>query len=85
MVATGKEAARKRIGGQFYASAVLMQDKLYIVSRFAGAYVLTATPEMKQIAHNKLSDDSDFSASPAISDGQIFLRSDKYLYCIQAE
>ncbi len=77
--------AKKRIGGQFYASAVLIKDKLYVVSRFAGTYVFKATPELTQIAHNELSDDSDFSASPAVSDGQLILRSDKYLYCIQAE
>ena len=82
---TGKEVGKKRIGGQFYASAVLIKDKLYVVSRFAGTYVLAATPELTQVAHNKLSDDSDFSASPAVSDGQFILRSDKYLYCIQAE
>ena len=82
---TGNEVAKKRIGSQFYASAVLIKDKLYVVSRFSGTYVFTATPELTQVAHNKLSDDSDFSASPAVSDGQFILRSDKSLYCIQEE
>ena len=68
-----------------YASVVLISDKLYAVSRFTGTYVLEATPELKQIAHNTLADESDFSASPAVSDGQLILRSDKYLYCIQAD
>ena len=82
---TGNEVSKKRIGGQFYALAVLVNDKLYFVSRFSGTHVLEATPELTQVAHNKLSDRSDFSASPAVSDGQLILRSDKYLYCIQAE
>ena len=82
---TGKEVTRKRIGGQFYASAVLIKDKLYVVSRFSGTYILEATPELTQVAHNTLSDESDFSASPAVSDGQLILRSDEYLYCIQTE
>jgi hypothetical protein len=82
---TGEEVAKKRIGGKFYASAVLIKDKLYFVSRFSGTYVLKATPELTQIAHNTLSDDSDFSASPAISNDQLVLRSDRYLYCIAAE
>ena len=82
---TGKEVAKKRLDGQFYASAVLIQDKLYAVSRFDGTYVFEATPELTQVAHNRLSDDSDFSASPAVSDGQLILRSDKYLYCIEAD
>lgn len=82
---TGKQVTRKRLDGQFYASVVLISDKLYAVSRFTGTYVLEATPELKQIAHNTLADESDFSASPAVSDGQLILRSDKYLYCIQAD
>ncbi len=84
-VKTGKEVAKKRINGEFYASAVLINDKLYVVSRFVGTYVFKATPELTQIAHNKLSDDTDFSASPAVSNGQLILRSDKFLYCVQAE
>jgi outer membrane protein assembly factor BamB len=81
---TGEEAGRERLGGAFYASLVAVKDRLYAVSRFDGAYVLETTPKMKQIARNKLGDSSDFSGSPAVSDGQLFIRSDKYLYCIAA-
>lgn len=84
-VRTGAEVAQRRLGGQFYASVVLIRDKLYAVSRFDGTYVLRATPQLTQVAHNRLSDESDFSGSPAVSDGQLILRSEKYLYCIQAE
>jgi outer membrane protein assembly factor BamB len=82
---TGKEIARKRLGGQFYASAVLVKDKLYAVSRFDGTYVLEATPELTQVAHNRLSGDSDFSGSPAVSNGQLILRSNDFLYCIERD
>jgi outer membrane protein assembly factor BamB len=80
---TGAEVARQRLGGAFYASVVRINDKLYAVSRFDGTYVLAATPKLTRLAHNQLSDDNDFSGSPAVSDGQLFLRSDKYLYCIE--
>ncbi len=83
--ATGEEVAKKRLDGQFYASVVVIHDKLYAVSRFDGTFVLTATPEMEEIAHNRLSDESDFSGSPAVSDGQFILRSDTSLYCVGAE
>jgi hypothetical protein len=63
----------------------LIADKLYATSRFDGTYVLKATPEFEQIALNKLSDESDFSGSPAVSDGQLFMRSEESLYCIAAE
>ena len=79
---TGKQVNRKRFDGKFYSSVVLIDDKIYAVSRFDGTYVLKATPEFEQIALNKLSDESDFSGSPAVSDGQLFIRSEESLYCI---
>jgi outer membrane protein assembly factor BamB len=82
---TGNEMARERLGGDFYASLVLVKDRLYAVSRFNGTYVLEASPKLTQIAHNRLADGSDFSGSPAVSGGQLVLRSDKYLYCIAAK
>jgi outer membrane protein assembly factor BamB len=84
-VKTGNEEGRERLGGAYYASVVLVGDKLYAVSRFDGTRVLEANPKLKEIAHNRLSDSSDFSGSPAISDGQLFLRSDRYLYCIEGK
>jgi outer membrane protein assembly factor BamB len=84
---TGDEVERKRLEGarDVYASVVVVKDKLYAVSRHDGTFVLEASPKMKELAHNKLGDTSDFSGSPAVSDGKMFLRSDKYLYCIAAE
>ena len=82
---TGKEVSKKRIRGRFYASLVLVRDKLYAVSRFEGTFVLKATPDLEVIAHNTLSDKSDFSGSPAVSRGQLIFRSDKFLYCVEAK
>ena len=82
---TGKEVARERIGGQFYASVVLIDEKLYAVSRFNGTYVLDASPKLTQLAHNRLDDESDFSGSPAVSNGQFIFRSNEFLYCVEAE
>lgn len=79
---TGEQVARKRVRDRFYASVVLIDGKLYAFSRFGGCYVFEATPELKQLAHNKLADKSDFSASPAVVDGQLIFRSDACLYCV---
>jgi outer membrane protein assembly factor BamB len=81
---TGEEVGRERLRSAYYASPVVIKDKLLIVSRFDGTYVLEASPKLTEVAHNRLADDSDFSGSPAVADGQLFLRSDKYLYCIAA-
>jgi hypothetical protein len=64
---------------------VVIKDRIYAVSRTSGVFVLEANPKMKEIAHNKLGDSSEFNGSPAVSNGQLFLRSDKYLYCIASE
>ena len=80
-----KYSSKLPVTGQFavYASVVSASKQLYAVTRTGGTFVLAAGPEFNIIAHNKFeSDDSIFNASPAISDGDIFLRSNRFLYCI---
>jgi len=52
----------------------------------SGTFVLAAKPQFEQRAHNQFqSDDSDFNATPAISDGRLFLRSNRFLYCVTSD
>lgn len=69
-------------GVKFFASVLLSGDHVYAVSRNSGTFVLEATPEFELVTQNKLDDDSEFNGSPAVSDNQLFLRSNKFLYCI---
>jgi hypothetical protein len=81
----GAEIATERLpdSGGVYASVVASGDKLYAVTRRKGTFVLKSGDKLEQVAHNVLaSDDSDFNASPAIHGGQLFLRSNRRLYCI---
>lgn len=78
----GEVIYAERFRDQPYASALVGDGKLYIVTRRGGTYVLAARPKYEQLAHNQLDDRSTFNASPIVSDGKLFLRSDKYLYCI---
>lgn len=78
----GEVLHSERFRAQPYASATAGDGKIYIVTRNGGTYVMAATPEFTQLAHNTFDDRSTFNASPAISNGQIFLRSDRYLYCV---
>ena len=84
--ATGKFLYSKRLdppSGQIWASPVLADGKLYYVSKENGTYVVAAKPEFQLVAHNKIAGDKSRSnASIAISNGQLFLRNDQYLYCI---
>jgi outer membrane protein assembly factor BamB len=83
--ATGK-STEQRLGpdvGRLWASPILADGKLYFVSQFKGVYVVAARPKFELLAHNVLDDDKSRSnASLAVSDGQLFLRNDQYLYCI---
>lgn len=73
----------KGASGDFYASPVLADGKIYYVSRHGGTFVVAAAPKFNLIAHNVFKDDkSTFNAGPAVSQSQLFLRSDRYLYCI---
>jgi outer membrane protein assembly factor BamB len=83
--ATGKELYRGRLskGGEFYASPLVADDKIYCVSRFDGTFVLAAGPTFKELARNQFADDnSRTNASPIASAGNLLLRTDQYLYCI---
>jgi outer membrane protein assembly factor BamB len=84
--ATGRVVYQERLRPPpdiIYASCLLADGKLYYVSQHHGTYVLAAGPEFKLLAHNVIDDDtSRTNASLAVSDGQLLLRSDQYLYCI---
>ena len=84
--ATGKTVFQRRLDptpSRFWSSPVLADGKLYFVSQHNGTYVVAATPKLEQLAHNVFEDDkSRTNASPAASNGQLFLRTDHALYCI---
>jgi outer membrane protein assembly factor BamB len=79
---TGQEIwGQQRIAAASYsASPVLADGKIYITSEDGLTSVVKAGPKFELLAENKL--DEYTLSSPAVSDGQIFLRTAKHLYCI---
>jgi outer membrane protein assembly factor BamB len=76
-------AERLKNSGTLYASITIADGKIYAVSRNKGIFVLAAKPKFEVLAHNTFeSDKSVFNGSPAVSNGQLLIRSDKYIYCI---
>ncbi len=70
-------------GGQDYASVVAADNKVFAFRRQGEGFVLPAEPKFEILAKNKLDDDAGaFNATPAIHNGQLLVRSDKYLYCL---
>jgi outer membrane protein assembly factor BamB len=83
--ATGKEIATERIGGNFSASPITAGGLLYLPSEEGEVVVLKPTDDALQVvARNAVGagDEEIFRASLAASDGQLFCRSDRVLYCI---
>ncbi|MBC8873963.1 MAG: PQQ-binding-like beta-propeller repeat protein [Planctomycetes bacterium] len=71
------------MGGQDYSSPVVADGKMYFVRRSGTAVVVKLGTTFEELAQNRFeSDDGDFSATPAISDGELFIRSSKNLYCV---
>ena len=63
-----------------YASPVAAGGRLYVTSRDGMTIVLRTGPTFEVVAVNTL--DDGFDASPAIVDGEIYLRGQQFLYCI---
>lgn len=79
---TGKRVWQQRLGGIFFASPIAADGKVYFVSETGETFVLRAGREPQVIARNEL--EGRFIASPAVSNGQLLLRSDTALFCIRS-
>jgi len=79
---TGKEIyGRKRLSpGSYSGSPVLADGRLYITNEDGLTSVVRAGPTFELIAENALDDYS--LSSPAVSDGQIFLRTNGALWAV---
>ena len=77
---TGELVWRQRLRGVFFASPAGADGKVYFVSETGETIVVRAGRELHILARNNLGE--RLIASPAISRGHIFLRSDENLFCI---
>ena len=71
-----------RLGSVFniYSSPVAAAGRIYVTDRNGKTLVISNDPEPKSLKLNKL--DDRFSASAALVGDAIFLRGEKFLYCI---
>jgi len=85
---TGEELWKERLGGDFYASPVMVGDRISASNVRAKTFVFEATPTtFKLLAQNQLGDEA--YASPVICGGRIYLRvaqrgetRQEFLYCV---
>ena len=80
-VETGKIKWRQRAGGNIWASIILADNKLFAINQRGTTLVFKPNPEkFESVAENSLQETCN--ATPAFSDGEIFIRTFKHLYCI---
>jgi len=82
---TGKTRWTERLdGGESWGSVVMAAGRLYVTSRRGVTTAFRPNPDkFEQLAMNNLKEPSN--ATPAISDGEIFLRTDSHVFCITEE
>jgi outer membrane protein assembly factor BamB len=78
---TGKVVWQQRLDGKIGASPVLAERRLYCLAKDGSTIVIAAGREFRQLAKNVL--EGPCEASPAISGGRIFIRSQGTLFCIK--
>jgi outer membrane protein assembly factor BamB len=77
---TGKRLWMEQLGRHHSASPVVAEDRLYFVDDDGTTHVVKAGPTFELLSRNALAEDC--RASPAVSRGQIFLRTLHHLVCI---
>ncbi|HET6880479.1 MAG TPA: PQQ-binding-like beta-propeller repeat protein [Pirellulales bacterium] len=80
----GEVLWQERLGGNFSASPMAAVGLAYFLSEDGSVLVVKPGPRFEAVARNKINAEGDevFRASPAPCEGQLFLRSDRALYCI---
>ena len=75
---TGEPHWQERLGGNYSASPLSADGKIYFCSHEGVTTVVAPGTEFKRLAKNQL--DGSLMASPAAINGALFLRTDKALY-----
>ncbi|MBY0231692.1 MAG: PQQ-binding-like beta-propeller repeat protein [Gemmataceae bacterium] len=86
-VKTGEDKwkGEKRRAGRTWGSLVRAEGRLYILMGNGETRVYAADPKHELLAVNKLSDGEEANSSLAISDGDVFIRTFRHLWCIRAK
>ncbi len=85
---SGKTVWEKRLRGAgerggSWSSMLLADGKIYVPNQSGDIFVLAASPQYELLATNSVEESTN--ASPAASNGELFLRTDDSLWCIANE
>ena len=79
--ADGETVWQKRIGGNFSASPILADDRIYLFDDGGKGTVIATGREYRELAKNELSDGA--LASPAVAGRSLLVRTRTHLYCLE--
>jgi outer membrane protein assembly factor BamB len=77
---SGDVVWQERLGGSFCASPVAAGDRIYFLSEQGDTSIVKAGPKFEVLAKNSIGEPCQ--ASMAVSEGKLFIRSNKHLWCI---
>jgi outer membrane protein assembly factor BamB len=80
-IRSGREIWRQRLGGNYSASPLFADGRIYLLSEEGETTVIAPGPVFRRLASNVL--DGRFLASIAVSSGALYLRSGTHLYRIE--
>jgi len=81
---TGEEVWNERVGrGDFSSSPVCIDGKIYCSSRTGEFTVIKASPKYELLGVSQLGEKTH--ATPAVSNGRMFIRGFEHLYCLEAK
>jgi outer membrane protein assembly factor BamB len=81
---TGREIWNERVGrGDFSSSPVCIDGKIYCSSRTGEFTVMDASPKFKVHGSSQLGEKTH--ATPAVSNGRMFIRGFEHLFCLEAK
>ena len=78
---TGRVLWNERLTTTTWGSLVHAGERLYVPNRDGETVVVAAAPRFEVLSRNPLGETTQ--ASLAVSDGEIFLRTFKHLWCIR--
>ncbi len=77
---SGQELGRQRVGGEFGASPLYADGRIYVFDQAARTTVLKAGKAIEVLAVNELN--GMLFASPAAVGDKLYVRTDTHLYCV---
>lgn len=77
---TGKTLWTERLGTRSWGTMLHADGKLYVTNSQGETIVLAAQPKFEVLSRNPLNESCE--STPAIADGEIFVRTYKHLWCV---